>query len=111
ARDAKERGTIGQLRTTMERVFDLSPNARARGGAAIAPSFRSRGRVTLRVENRLTAAAAAGARSGLGSAIPPDAVDKIFKMAAEIASPRGTTVMRGAPPPRPTAPVRPSTVP
>jgi serine/threonine protein kinase len=101
ARDSKERGTIGQLRMTMERAFDLFPNARARGGAAVAPTFRTRGRVTLKVENRLTAASTAGARSGMGSQIPADAAEKVLKMAAEVAGPRGA-VVRATPPPRPT---------
>lgn len=109
ARDAKERGTIGQLRTTMERSFDLFPNARARSGAVVAPSFRSRGRIGLRVENRLTAASSMGARSGMGSALPADAAAQILKMAAEVLGPRGSTVVKPTPAPRPA--LRPATVP
>ncbi len=112
ARDAKERGTIGQLRATMERAFDLYPNERARAGQTIAPSFRSRGRATLRVENRLTAAAASGARSGMGSALASDAAAQILKlMNAEVAQAPKRQVMK-APAPRPTGvPFRPQTTP
>ncbi len=110
ARDAKERGTIEQLRMTMERAFDLFPNARARGGAVVAPSFRSRGHTSLRVDNRLVAAAAPGARSGAGSTVPADAAQQVLKLAAEINQPRGTVIR--APAPRPAAPpLRPATVP
>lgn len=107
ARDPKDRGTIHHLRETMERAFDLFPNARAKNGAVVAPSFRTR-RNTLKIENRLVAAAAPGARSGLGSALPPDAAAQILKMAAEVAKPPRPSGLVKVPPPA--APVRPPTV-
>jgi serine/threonine protein kinase len=84
ARDAKERGSIAQLRVAMERSFDLFPNAKSRGGSVAAPTFRARSR-TIRLENRLTAAAALGSRSGGGAALPSDAAAQVLKMAAELA--------------------------
>src|SRR5262249_4348728 len=82
-RDAKERGTIAQLRENMERSFDLFPNPKSRGGAAVTPAFRARAR-TLRLENRLVAAAALRPRWGSApSAWPADAAAQVLKRAAE----------------------------
>jgi serine/threonine protein kinase len=113
ARDPNQRGTIAQLRVQMERAFDLFPNARARGGQVVAPTFRARSR-TLRLESRLSTAGAAGrsattSLSALGAAAatgtpapapatpslstsPSEAAAQVLRLAAELGQgPRPST--------------------